>query len=110
MWIATSGTQDGVAYEVSWRTCECHAGQHDDPVCKHRAALRMHFGWLTLPEPEPPTPAAPALVVLRVAEARCHCCGGDGWRYGENEDGRRDRITCWVCGGSGVEPATALAA
>lgn len=38
-WIATSATDPGSAYEVTPWSCECHAAQFGDPVCKHRAAL-----------------------------------------------------------------------
>ncbi len=46
MWIATSSTEAGTAYEVTPWSCECHAGQFGDPVCKHRAALRERLGAL----------------------------------------------------------------
>ncbi len=102
MWIATSSNQAGTAYEVTQWECECHAGQHGDPVCKHRAALRERLGVLLLDdEPEPPTPAAPAA---------CHNCHGHGSGYGTVEGGRMDRVTCWVRGGSGVESPTVAAA
>lgn len=45
-WIATSGKDASVAYEVTPHTCECHAGQSGDPVCKHRALLRHQLGLL----------------------------------------------------------------
>ena len=61
MWIATSTSSAGTAYDVTPWSCECQAGQFGDPVCKHRAALRELFGTLILDtEPEPPTPAAAA--------------------------------------------------
>lgn len=44
-WIATSTTDPYIAYEVSVHRCTCPAAQlGDDPVCKHRAALRDHLG------------------------------------------------------------------
>jgi len=36
--------------------------------------------------------------------------GGAGWGYGTVAGGHLDRVTCWTCDGSGVEPATAIAA
>ncbi len=51
MWIATSSSCTGTAYEVTPWECECHAGQHGDPVCKHRAAYYVLCGML---DPEPP--------------------------------------------------------
>ncbi len=45
-WVATSSSDPGAAYEVTPWTCECQAGQHDDPVCKHRAALHLRLGRL----------------------------------------------------------------
>ena len=75
MWIATSTSEAGTAYEVTPWSCECHAGQFGDPVCKHRAAFRYVLGVLTLdPEPGPPTPIA-----LRQPERPCADCHGDGW-------------------------------
>ena len=101
MWVATSSSQAGTAYEVTPWECECHAGQFGDPVCKHRAALRERLGALHLgDEPEPPTSAAPAA---------CHNCHGHGWGYGTVTGGRIDRVTCWVCGGSGMEPPAVAA-
>ncbi len=44
MWIATSTSCPGTAYEVTPWECECHAGQHGDPVCKHRAAYWVALG------------------------------------------------------------------
>jgi hypothetical protein len=59
-WIATSGTDAAVAYEVAVtgnvaHDCDCLAGLNGDPVCKHRAAFYLLVGAITLdPEPEPP--------------------------------------------------------
>src|SRR5262245_1629793 len=58
-WIATSGTQEGVAYAVEVtgniaHGCDCLAGLNDDPVCKHRAAFFLLIGALKIePEPDP---------------------------------------------------------
>lgn len=60
-WVATSGTDANVAYllpvtgDVA-HGCTCPAGQHDDPVCKHRAIFYHLIGLLD-PEPEPPAPS-----------------------------------------------------
>lgn len=44
-WIASSTSDPHVAYEVSVYRCTCRAAEFgDDPVCKHRAALRVHLG------------------------------------------------------------------
>jgi hypothetical protein len=44
-WVATSTSDPHVAYEVSVHRCTCPAAAlGDDPVCKHRAALRDHLG------------------------------------------------------------------
>lgn len=44
-WVATSAADAHVAYEVSVHRCTCPAAVlGDDPVCKHRAALRVHVG------------------------------------------------------------------
>jgi len=45
-WVATSSSDPATAYEVTPWTCECQAGQHEDPVCKHRAALHLRLGRL----------------------------------------------------------------
>lgn len=62
----------------------------------------MYLGWL--PEPTPPTMMNR---ITRVAELPCHNCDGNGWGYGTIPSGRINRVTCWVCGGSGVEPGAA---
>jgi hypothetical protein len=44
-WIATSATDRYTAYEVSIHRCTCKAAEFgSDPVCKHRAALRVQLG------------------------------------------------------------------
>src|SRR5690348_7755106 len=60
VWVATSGTQAGLAYVVTGDGCECRAAAEGDAVCKHRALFWYLMGILDRPEPEPPTPAAPA--------------------------------------------------
>ncbi|MCA9864639.1 MAG: hypothetical protein R2853_10645 [Thermomicrobiales bacterium] len=50
-WIATSGQDRHAAYELDVTAgmvhgCACPAAQHDDPVCKHRAAFLAEFGGL----------------------------------------------------------------
>ncbi len=94
MWIATSGSDDTTAYEVTPWSCECWAGEFGDPVCKHRAALLERLGRLAL------DPAERALDIVR-----CDTCNGVGshpatvstgttWRY--------DNVTCEDCHGSGM--------
>ncbi|MCC6421706.1 MAG: hypothetical protein IT429_26095 [Gemmataceae bacterium] len=74
-WVATSGHDATVAYEVQVAGnvafgCDCLAGLNGDPVCKHRAAYYLLVGALSLdPEPEPPAPA-----VAQDCPA-CHGCG-----------------------------------
>ncbi len=98
-WVATSGTDAVTAYVVSLRECECPAGEHGDPICKHRAALAHRLGRLDAdPEPEPPAPAARAvrrpgrmnltdaeLVILRGQAARLHA--ERGWPLVDVETG-----------------------
>ncbi|MDP9366894.1 MAG: SWIM zinc finger family protein [Chloroflexota bacterium] len=98
-WIATSGTDAATAYVVSLGECECPAGEHGDPVCKHRAALAHRLGRLNAdPDFEPPAPAAPAArrpgrmnltaaeqVVLRGQAARLHA--ERGWPLVDVETG-----------------------
>ena len=66
-WVATSGSDAGTAYGLEITNgvahgCDCLAGDNGDPVCKHRALWWHLAGLVHLadPEPEPPTPAAPA--------------------------------------------------
>jgi hypothetical protein len=83
-WIATSGTQDGVAYAVEVtgniaHGCDCLAGLNDDPVCKHRAAYYLLIGALN-PEPDPPTPVLAPVICFRCRglDPKCAVCGGAG--------------------------------
>ena len=53
-WIATSGRDRRSAYELEVTAgvvhgCACPAAQHDDPVCKHRAAFLAEFGGFDAP-------------------------------------------------------------
>ncbi len=72
LWIATSGTDRTAAYVVALSECEC-PGHTYHGHCKHRAMLAWTLGVLTLagadattnPDPEPPTPAAPAVAARR---------------------------------------------
>ncbi len=48
LWVATSSHDPGVAYEVTPWSCECTAGQFNDPVCKHRAAMLHRLRHLAL--------------------------------------------------------------
>lgn len=110
LWIATSGTQDGVAYTLTVVNgvaldCSCPAGMHDDRVCKHRAAYWHLMGILELDEPEPdppasiaPVPAAPVPSLRLVAAAH------------QTPDALAQpaavlsmaRVTCGGCGRTGV--------
>jgi hypothetical protein len=99
-WIATSGSQPGVAYELAItgnvaHGCSCLAGLNDDPVCQHRAAFYLHLGALDL-SPEPAGPA-PRLAV------DCPDCHGCGVVYDRTLE-RAGLLypMCVACGGSGV--------
>ncbi len=90
-WIATSGTDRRAAYVVNLGECEC-PGHTYHGYCKHRAMLAWTLGVLVLggdtsperaPDPEPPTPAAPA---YRFG------CGGKG--YHADPDGRSAPERC----------------
>src|SRR5688500_4530450 len=95
-WIASSGSDSTIAYEVEVtgnvaHGCGCLAGQNDDPVCKHRAAFYLLIGALDVtPEPDPPAlgaaPVAP-LVVL------------GGWSMvNERDDDCAVAVACAACG------------
>jgi hypothetical protein len=101
-WIATSGTDASAAYELAVVNgvavgCECPAGEHGDPVCKHRAAFYHLAGQL---DPEPPTPAAPALTLV---PRYCPPCDGKGYLVKRSAIfGTTYRVTCQACGGKGI--------
>lgn len=42
-----------------------------------------------------------------VDEVNCYRCGGEGAIDVETTDGFEHTITCWCCGGSGLEPRAA---
>jgi hypothetical protein len=105
-WIACSVSDDSVAYEVEVtgrvaHGCGCLAGLNDDPVCKHRAALYLLIGVITLtPEPDPPA--------LGVG-ADCPDCSGCGVHYSRELE-RLGLLypTCRRCNGTGIITAPAL--
>jgi hypothetical protein len=107
-WVATSGSQQGVAYELLVtgnvaHGCDCLAGLNSDPVCKHRAAFYLLIGALDL-TPEPP-PAAPTLTL------DCPECYGCGVIY-RRELERAGMLypTCHACNGTGQVSAPAVCA
>jgi hypothetical protein len=83
-WVATSGHDATVAYEVQVAGnvafgCDCLAGLNGDPVCKHRAAYYLLVGALTLdPEPDPPAPPVAPIECLRCRgfDPGCPVCHG----------------------------------
>ncbi len=103
--VATSASDPTRCYHVDAEGCTCRGFAHWGR-CKHHSLLLVELGQL---EPEPPTPAAPAMIVLRVAEAPCHSCKGHGQVRAENRTGRIEVMTCWMCDGTGVEPTTLAA-
>jgi hypothetical protein len=120
LWIATSGTDSGAAYELEVygavaAGCSCLAGMNEDPVCKHRAAFYLLVGAIVL-SPEPPTPAAPEVEVVEVIEVElrpCFYCEGRG----ADNCGWTDRgvwvsnwLTCRHCNGTGKLPLPRRAA
>ena len=107
-WIASSGSDRTVAYEINVtgnvaHGCDCLAGLNGDPCCKHRAAFYLLIGALDLtPEPDPP-----ALGVGRECGAYtgtglvyCRDLERAGWVY----------PPCAACAGSGVVDAPRIAA
>src|SRR5215213_10220955 len=85
-WIASSGSDASVAYEVAVtgnvaHGCGCLAGLNDDPVCKHRAAFYLLVGALDLTsEPDPPALGMAPVVCFRCrgTEGGCPVCLGAG--------------------------------
>jgi hypothetical protein len=97
-WVATSGRDPGVAYETDGVACSCAAAQlGNDPVCKHRAVFWHRQGVLDL-EPDPPTPAAPAVAVMKIVP--CPYCGGSGRDWVTDHRGDQVAVTCPVCNGA----------
>lgn len=71
MFVVTSASSPDTAYAVDTadRSCSCEGfGRHQ--MCKHVALVLAALG--ELPEPEPPTPAAPLAV-------DCPACDGAGF-------------------------------
>lgn len=71
VWIATSGTDATTAYVVTETACECYAGAHGDPVCKHRAQLRVQLGTLA---PTAPAVAEVLVIATPVATPAARMC------------------------------------
>jgi hypothetical protein len=100
-WIATSGSQTGLAYEVAVtgnvaHGCDCLAGLNGDPVCKHRAAYYLLIGALDLsPEPDPPALGA----------SLCFHCSGSGVQWYRSGYAQ----PCPTCAGTGRTPLVAQA-
>lgn len=98
-WVATSGSQSSIAYEVQVtgnvaHGCDCLAGLNGDPCCKHRAAFYLLIGALDL-TPEPAGPALGALI-------DCPQCRGCGVHY-DRELERAGLLypPCAACAGTG---------
>ncbi len=83
--FAVSSTKDDErGYIATAGSCTCEAGRGGDPVCCHRALVRVLTGAMPLDAETP---------------ADCpDCCG-----CGVNDYGRY-RLPCETCGGSGVRP------
>ena len=93
MWIATSASDPDTAYEVTPWSCECQAGQFQDPVCKHRAALLVKLGRLQQESEREAFQSMP-----------CAACGGTGIHphavEPKNAPGSKP-ISCPECRGRG---------
>lgn len=99
-WIATSSSRPALAYFTDGHMCDCEAFKlGGDPVCQHRALYWHLMGALGL-DPEPPTPAAPALAVV---PPFCPPCDGKGFVVKLSAIfGTTYRVTCRACSGAGV--------
>ena len=110
-WIASSGSDASVAYEVEVtgrvaHGCGCLAGLNDDPVCKHRAAFYLLIGVITL-TPEPDTgarghdglsglqrlrrPLQPRAGTTRLLYPTCRRCNGRRYQYPGSAAGSIER-------------------
>lgn len=101
-WLATSGSDHRMAYELDAtgaiaHGCNCLAGRNGDPICKHRASRYLSIGAFSLTTPE----------VSRTCKSfACTVCGGPGSVSGTG----RPRCQCSVCGGRGRLPREKTAA
>lgn len=100
VWVATSGTDANGAYIVTPTGCECRAAAEGDPICKHRAALRLRLGLLAV-EVEP-APIVREVIVL-TAPDDCQPCEGRGYFRKESRifTGTTFRANCIACKGTG---------
>ena len=86
--FVTSGSDDSMIYATNGVSCSCAAAVlGNDPVCRHRALYWFDRGMLE-PEPEPPTPAAPALAIVAPV-VRCAVC---------RDTGRVTKPSIWFAG------------
>ncbi len=103
---ASSVSQPGQLHYITAVSCDCQ-GFITYQRCKHHAALLIALGWLTDPDPDPPSPIAP--LVGRIV--RCESCRGLGEIHYEAFDGNGrivgDWIICAACRGCGVEKQAA---
>ncbi len=101
--VVTSATKLDTVYRTDGDRCECEAALGCDPVCQHRAVVRFILGWL--PEPSPPTPAAPALIP-------CRDCRGEGSQRMQTGGGLADwwAVPCRACNSTGTVPGEEAAA
>jgi hypothetical protein len=105
-WIASSGSDEAVAYEVAVtgtvaHGCGCLAGLNGDPVCKHRATFYLLIGAIDLtPEPDPPALGA---------TMDCPECNGCGVHYSRELERRGLLYPSYrVCDGTGSITAPAM--
>jgi hypothetical protein len=92
-WAISSARDGERGYITTTGTRTCEAGKADDPVCLHRALVRVLTGMM-------PVYMEPAAAV------RCPVCWGKGERWaGSGDDERNPQrfITCPECSGTGVD-------
>src|SRR3954449_4087875 len=73
-WAVSSQRDCERGYIATTVTCTCEAGRSGDPVCAHRALVRVLVGAYPLPADAEPAPVDVNATVIRLA--RCPSCSG----------------------------------
>ena len=106
-WAVSSQRDCELGYVATTGTCTCEAGRSGDPVCCHRALVRVLVGMLPL-DPEPTSALIPPALSDVVDCPDCHGCGVHYSR--ELERLGLLYPSCVACAGSGIAADRPIAA